>query len=179
MNSSGNRVGRGFNQISQKLFQAGYVFLLALVAIITFEVIARRILGAPTSWSFDISTYLMMLIIFLPVGYVTQIRRHISVSFLYDHVSPRARSIFDLIAPVLALGWGCVLTWQTGKLAYTSLKFGWTSGTQFDIPIGFLQIFGPIGGFFLCWEWARIIIHNVKMLSSGRTASRSGKDESL
>jgi TRAP-type C4-dicarboxylate transport system permease small subunit len=177
MNSAGKRVAGIINWISRTFFRAGYFFLLALVAIITMEVIARRVLGKPTSWSFDVSTYLMVLIIFLPVGYVTQIRRHISVTFLYDRVPPKTRSIFDVIAPVLALGWAGILTWQTGKLAYNSLRFGWTSGTQLDIPIGYLQLIVPLGAFFLCLEWTLILIYSITTLLSGRPAPGSPEKE--
>ena len=56
--------------ISQKLFYGSCFCQFALVFTVSYEVVSRGIFGIPTMWSFDISSYLMLLIIFLGVAYV-------------------------------------------------------------------------------------------------------------
>lgn len=178
MRSLGDFLAGGIRFLSRKLFYAGAVFLFILVILITLEVVARRFLGRPTSWSFEISTYLLSLIIFLPIAYVLQIRRHIAVSFLYDHLSNKGRSVLDLVAPVLALVWSVILTWQIGKLAYASLQHGWTSGTQLSVPIGYLQLVMAIGASLLCLEFVLLILSHVKLLLGRRNPAPPGKEVS-
>jgi TRAP-type C4-dicarboxylate transport system permease small subunit len=178
MKGSGSALEKMIQRLSRVLFYCGAVFLFLLMALITFEVIARRFLGQPTSWSFEVSTYLMAFIVFLPIAYVLQIRRHIAVSFLYDAVPRGTRVIMDLIAPILAFVWAACLAWQTGRQAYASLAHEWTSGTQLSVPVGYLQAFMFLGAFLLCLEFILLIISQVQIVLAGQIPEPKQKEAS-
>ncbi len=74
-----------------------------LAVLIGYEVISRYAFNAPTSWAFEISYMLMGTILMLAIAFCLQLRRHIRVDFVYDHVSPKTRAMIDFAGFVIFL----------------------------------------------------------------------------
>lgn len=158
---SGGPLTKTLRYISQKLFYGSCFCQFALVFTVSYEVVSRGIFGVPTMWSFDVSSYLMLLIIFLGVAYVFQINRYVRIDFLYDLLPIKGRRVIDVIEPLLSLVWIGILTWQTGKFAFRSLREGIGSGTELELPVGYIQMFMFIGAVLLLLQvllflWANI-----------------------
>jgi len=82
-------------------FSAGIIPVLSVL--IAYEVISRYAFQAPTPWAFEISYMLMGTCFLLAIAFCLQLRRHIRVDFLYDHVSPKKRASIDLMGFVFFL----------------------------------------------------------------------------
>ena len=67
-----------------------------LAVLMVYEVIARYAFRAPTSWAFEVSYMLMGTSLMLAIAFCMQVRRHIRVDFLYDHVSLKKKAMIDL-----------------------------------------------------------------------------------
>lgn len=148
-------------KINSKLFYVSCFCQFALVFAVSYEVVSRGIFSSPTMWSFDVSGCLMLFIIFLGVAYVYQINRYVKIDFLYDFLRPKGRRIIDIVEPLLSMVWIGILTWQTGKFAFDSLRDGTRSGTEMDFPVGYIQIVMFIGAVLLLLQillflWANI-----------------------
>ena len=74
-----------------------------LAVLITYEVISRYAFQAPTPWAFEISYMLMGTCFLLAIAFCLQLRRHIRVDFLYDHVSLKKRASIDFAGFVFLL----------------------------------------------------------------------------
>jgi TRAP-type mannitol/chloroaromatic compound transport system permease small subunit len=74
-----------------------------LAVLIAYEVISRYAFQAPTPWAFEISYMLMGTCFLLAIAFCLQLRRHIRVDFVYDHVSPKKRASIDLVGFVFFL----------------------------------------------------------------------------
>ncbi len=74
-----------------------------LAVLIAYEVISRYAFQAPTPWAFEISYMLMGTCFLLAIAFCLQLRRHIRVDFLYDHVSPKTRASIDFVGYVFFL----------------------------------------------------------------------------
>ncbi len=74
-----------------------------LAILITYEVVSRYAFSSPTSWAFEISYMLMGTVLMLAIAFCLQLRRHIRVDFLYDHVSPKKRAMIDFVGFVIFL----------------------------------------------------------------------------
>ncbi len=74
-----------------------------LAVLIVYEVISRYAFSAPTYWAFEISYMLMGTCLMLAIAFCLQLRRHIRVDFLYDHVSMKKRAMIDFIGFVFFL----------------------------------------------------------------------------
>ncbi len=87
-----------------KVFGGLSACLIPLLAVlIVYEVISRYAFSAPTYWAFEISYMLMGTCLMLAIAFCLQLRRHIRVDFLYDHVSMKKRAIIDIIGFVVFL----------------------------------------------------------------------------
>ena len=121
-----------------------------LAVLIAYEVIARYAFRAPTPWAFEISYMLMGTCFLLAIAFCLQLRRHIRVDFLYDHVSPKKRAtidfvgfVFFLLPMVLWCSWGL---WEYFLAAY---KVNEVSGESAWNPIIWPFKFVFAFGFYL------------------------------
>ncbi len=74
-----------------------------LAVLMVYEVVSRYAFRAPTSWAFEVSYMLMGTSLMLAIAYCMQMRRHIRVDFLYDHVSLKKRALIDFVGYVVFL----------------------------------------------------------------------------
>lgn len=122
-----------------------------LSVLIVYEVIARYAFSAPTSWAFEISYMLMGSCLMLAIGFCLQLRRHIRVDFLYDHVSIKKRAMIDLVGYVFFLlpmllwcSWGL---WEYFLEAYKANESSGESAWnpliwpfKYTFPVGFFLL---------------------------------------
>ena len=95
--------------------------IVALILAMVYEVISRYFLNAPTKWAFEMAYMLMGTSFMFGIAWCLQMRRHIRVDFVYDHVSPRYRAIIDLAGFLLLLPmllWLCAGLWDYFHQAY-------------------------------------------------------------
>lgn len=74
-----------------------------LALVVAFEVFSRYLLDSPTIWAYDTSLFIFGYIAALGGAYAQQQRAHINVDILYNKVSPRTKSIFNLFSFALAI----------------------------------------------------------------------------
>lgn len=74
-----------------------------LAGVVAFEVFSRYVLNHPTIWGYDTSLFIFGYIAALGGAYAQQQRAHINVDILYNKVSPRVKSLFNLFSFALAL----------------------------------------------------------------------------
>jgi len=87
-----------FNAAIGKIF-AWSIVVLTLV--ITYEVVSRRVMGAPTTWAFDAS-YMLYGLLFMAAGAYTLSRNgHVRGDFLYRQWAPRTQAGLDLVLYIL------------------------------------------------------------------------------
>ena len=87
-----------FNAAVGKLF-AWSIVVLTLV--ITYEVVSRRLIGAPTSWEF-VASYMLYGLLFMSAGAYTLSRNgHVRGDFLYRQWRPRTQAALDLVLYIL------------------------------------------------------------------------------
>jgi TRAP-type mannitol/chloroaromatic compound transport system permease small subunit len=75
--------------------------IVVLTLVITYEVLSRRIMGAPTTWAFDAS-YMLYGLLFMSAGAYTLSRNgHVRGDFLYRQWKPRTQAGLDLALYIL------------------------------------------------------------------------------
>jgi C4-dicarboxylate transporter DctQ subunit len=124
-----------------------------IVLFVTFsifiDVILRYFFNRPSIWITEVSTYLLLYIIFLGGAYTLQEGGHISVTFLHTFFKASAQKIIDLITLLLALSFSLVLLWQTSILTWTAFKESWTSPTMLNAPYAYIYVIMVFGSFLL------------------------------
>ena len=126
---------------------ASYLYLAATVAT-TYEVFARYIFNAPTDWAFEATIMLCSACYLVAGGYVTQRRRHIAITSLYDGASATRKRTLDIVATcfgLLAVGLLILASWRQAMM---SIQIVERTGSSWNPPLPALLkpliVFGAI-----------------------------------
>jgi TRAP-type mannitol/chloroaromatic compound transport system permease small subunit len=92
-----------------------------LIFVLAYEFTARYFFGAPTIWAYDFSYMLYGTLYMLGLGYTLLEDGHVKIEFFYDKMSPRKRSISDIV------GYLIFFFPAVGALFYYGIGFTWTS----------------------------------------------------
>ena len=96
-------VGKVIDYISFAAATLGGLLMLFLAAITNYEIFARFILGKPTTWTLEVSIYMLVWFSFLSLAYVQRIGRHIRVDLLTNHLGKQSKILWDLIGIVFSM----------------------------------------------------------------------------
>lgn len=140
------------DHVSRAIGAWSMVLIVALVAIVVFEVVMRRFLNAPTLWAFDVSYMLNGAIFLGAAGYALLNDAHVKVTFLSDRLPTRTRLIVNgvfylsLFAPVVGL-----LSFVAIREAYTAYATGTTERVSPWAPMIWPFYSGLAIGVFGLW----------------------------
>ena len=90
------RLAAGAARAHDLLTEAGLALAMAALAAITaayaYEVAARYFFGAPTRWSADLVSYLLLFAVFTAMPAVTASGAHVAVTVLLERLPPRGQA---------------------------------------------------------------------------------------
>jgi len=78
-------------------------FLIPVLGLVFFEVVARYVFKSPTMWTLDANYYMTGICIIIGGAYGLQVRQHIAMDVFYNMFPPRVKSVIDIIISVLLL----------------------------------------------------------------------------
>lgn len=96
------------------------VTLVCVIAVTSAYGVAQRLLGHPVSWAIELNELLQVALAFLPLAYVQNMGKHVSMELLQSmmgHAGRRAvRAIYSTVGGALATA----LAYSTGTVAMSS-----------------------------------------------------------
>jgi C4-dicarboxylate transporter DctQ subunit len=118
---------------------AGGVALIAITAIVTYDVIVR-FLGHPTMWATEVSGYLLIAVAILGAAETLRRNEHFGMTLLVDTFKPGLRRIVGLVVWCWVFLLICGLVIGMWSLIENSLMYGLRSYTIMQIPLVYPQI---------------------------------------
>lgn len=106
-----------FERLAAAIAAVAAVLILAMSLWITYDVLARNLLGWASPWAFDLSEYALVWMTFLGAPWVLMQDRHVRIEILVDVLPARLQRLLGLVVCLVALGVCAVLTWRTGIAA--------------------------------------------------------------
>ncbi|MFC0385637.1 TRAP transporter small permease subunit [Muricoccus vinaceus] len=95
------RILLGIDRLSTFVGQTFAWCIVALTGVVTYEVVARYVFRAPTTWGYDV-TYMLYGTLFMMAGaYALSRNGHVRGDFLYRMMAPRRQASLDLVLYVL------------------------------------------------------------------------------
>ncbi len=114
----------------------GAWLVIPLFLIMGYEVFARFVLDLPTFWAYEFAYMITGSHFVLGIAYVTKMRAHIRVDFLYASFPLRVQAAIDSIVYALFLlpvaSW---MTWRLGIVALDAYRVGEVSGESAWNPV--------------------------------------------
>lgn len=136
--------------------------LLAIGAIVVYEVAARYVFDAPTIWVQEISVYLLLVCAFLGFAPTMHAGEHIRIDLLVKRFGARARSALEFATCLAIAAFAAIAAWGGYETVRQSLRYGRRSLTLLAVPLWIPQLVVPLGMLLLlaavllrAWQAAR------------------------
>lgn len=131
------------DKLSQVSLYISMSSIVAMTAIISYQVIARYFFNSSPAWSERLSLVLLGYLVFFGAAVGVHERFHIRIDALRDAVSPRLAKLFDVVANFAVVCAGIVMVIAGVQLTTTLWPFDIPS---LGIPRGLALLPIPIAG---------------------------------
>jgi len=136
--------------IAGVMHKIGLAVLLLMMFLTVGDVLGRYFLAKPIPGTFEVTNFMLALLVFLTLGY-TQLRKgHISIDVMMLRLSPRTQAIIDSITCLASLVLFCLVIWQTAVHA-RRLYIGHEVSGILSWPIYPFIIVAAIGILLFCF----------------------------
>jgi len=142
--------------------------ILPMTFIVLYEVCCRRLLNSPTSWAFDMTTYVFGAYFILGLGYVELHGRHIRIDIISQQLPKKIQLWLRILTfPAFFLPFVASLTWAGFELAADSWAM-WEHGqSAWRPPIYPIKTILPIGAFLLLIQGFSSFVKDIRKLKGG------------
>ncbi len=144
--------------------------ILIVAFIVVYEIIMRGLLGSPTEWVLEISTYLIIVAGFLGFAVAFRDGAHIGVDILTSHFSPRLGAAVRLLMTAIAVFLFFIFMTESTDMVMASYKYNKLSPSILRFPLYIPQISMVVGSALLMLELIRRIILDIYFLVTGKLA---------
>lgn len=155
------RFGRAMTQVERALGALASVLLLALLALMTVEVVARYAFGRSTLMADEYGGYAMTWMTMLGAVHLLRADRHLTMTWVLDKMSPAGRNAAGLVAALVGLGISVVFLYATATLVWTSWRFHTKSIQPSGTPLAWPQLVLPLGYLLLCVAYLEEILRRL------------------
>ena len=139
----------------------GMTLLIPLMLLTTGDILGRKFLSKTIPGTFEISEYILAVFILLGAAYTQQVKGHVGVDFVTSKLSPRVRTLCEILTTLLSLFIIAIVIWQ-GFLEGIREK---TVSDMLRIPQYPFRLLVSIGGFLLWLEILIDLVHSIGKLS--------------
>ncbi len=135
----------------------GMIFVLPLMILTTADVVGRGFFNKPIAGTFELSEYMLAVIILLGAAYTQQVKGHVAVDFLTIKFSKKNQLLSQALTLFLSLIIVALVAWQGFKLGLE--ETGVTD--QLRVPRAPFKILVGFGGVLL---WVQILFDFIDTL---------------
>ncbi|WP_206050352.1 TRAP transporter small permease [Oceaniglobus ichthyenteri] len=123
----------------------GQLVLAFMVVTICYDALMRYAFTAPTSWSLEINTFLIIYLAVMTAADVQRTDSHIRITFFADMMPGAAqRAVRALIGIVGAVFCG-IMAWRGYLMAASAFEYGERVSSSFGTPVGIPYALVPVG----------------------------------
>ncbi len=150
--------------------------ILALAGFTVANVIGRFVFDRSIYFMEELSEFLMVLITFFGLGYVTRMGRHIRMTALYDQLPPRARKLLMIVIAAVTAAVMLVLAWYALEYVQrTAARGKVTPALQVPLYLAYIPV---VLGFTLSGvQYLLTVLRNLDLHDPRVFASFSAVDE--
>lgn len=144
---------------------AGFVAVLAMVAMVVVGITARYVFNYPLHFVAEYTGYADTAVIFLALSWVLRHATHIRINLVVNALPKQAAHYLDMATILVSLGVVIVLAIATTGLAMNSFATGLRSWSIMATPQGPVQLIMPIGLGLFAIQIMIEIVHRIKARS--------------
>lgn len=134
------------------------VMIVVMVLLTDWGTITRYFLRSPATWTYPITTYLLLYSTYLALAYTLQKAGHVRVEFLVEMLPPVAQRWVDRLGHVLGAGVTAVLFYQAWRLFTRHLREGQLDISMLGTPLWILTVGLVIGLALMLVTYAFVLV---------------------
>jgi TRAP-type C4-dicarboxylate transport system permease small subunit len=142
---------------SHGLSRIGCVALLLMMGLTVVDVAGRFLFNSPILGSFEITQYLVVILVFSFVGYAQSRKVHVNVDLLVNSFPRKVQAAVDLFNYLVCLLLMAVVTWMGVLKAFDSMASG-DKPMNLSVPQYPFVFFLALGCAVMCIEFFRDIL---------------------
>ena len=100
---------------SSALSYVGAFSLFTMMCLTTVDVVGRYIFNRPITGVFELTEYLVLILIFSFIGYTQSKKGHVAVDILLPVLPPRLKKLIDVANHLVCLALMGLITWMGGE----------------------------------------------------------------
>lgn len=161
-----DRIFNGISSLDEKLAEvAGWVVVLMMLTI-SYDVLMRYLFNAPTSWSFEVNRYMLIMVVFIGGGWALPSGGHVSVDIFTENIPGKKKIILDIVTSVMAGAYVLIFLYQSTYFTYEAWEQNIRSTEYLAWPLWPIRIFLVVGAAMLFLEYVIRILKNCLVLFS-------------
>ena len=127
---------RGIDRVGLFVGRATMMMILAMTAVMLYEVFLRYVVEKPTLWANELTLWIAGFVFLCSGFYAMQQRSHIRITLLYEAVPRNVQRVFDVISAAMVVIFAAGLVFGSYKQVFLVKFQKWEMfGTAFDPPI--------------------------------------------
>jgi len=119
-------IPRAIDALNEKVGVYGSYLILPLVGVVVYEVFMRYVFDAPTSWAFEMTTFIYGVHFMLALGYAHKYDGHVAIDVFEARLPASKRVLLRIISNLV------IFLPTIGLLTIWSIKYAATSWHQWE-----------------------------------------------
>ena len=136
---------RGWDGLLAVLRWTSMAVLAFMMLTICYDAIMRYLFAAPTSWSLEINSFLLVYLAVVGAGEAQRHDAHIRITFFIDKLPGRVKALIALLTGFIGMTFCTILVWRGGLMALQSFEYGERVSSAFGTPLVYPYALLPIG----------------------------------
>ncbi len=152
------------------LSKLGCVSLCAMMGLTVIDVVGRYVFNAPILGAFEITSFLVSILVFSFLGYAQSQKSHVTVDLLVNIFPQKVQSVVKLFNYIIGFFIMILISWKGFEKAVESMEAG-DSPMNLAVPIHPFVFFLAFGCGIMCIEFLRDILRTIVKLKEKETLS--------
>ncbi len=161
-----DRIIRFIDRLSEWSGKITSYSLLAMIAILSIEVLMRYVFNSPTIWAHELTMYLFAATVMLGGAYALLNDGHVKMDIIYTRLSDRKKAILDIVTFLFFVIFIGALLWKGSDIACKSIKVMEKSDSAWSPYIWPSRLIVAIGALLLLLQGLVNFIKNIIYLFS-------------
>lgn len=140
---------RVISPVARVFNSAGVGILMVMMSLTVVDVFLRFVFNKPIVGAYEMSEFMMVILVFFALAYTETIKGHVKVDILVSRFPPRAQAVIDSITYFTGLGVLVLIVWQNFVLGKVKLIAGDITGS-IPLPVGHFHIVIVVGAALFC-----------------------------
>ena len=119
-------LSRAIDALNEKVGTYSSYLVLPLIGAVIYEVFMRYVFNAPTSWGFEMTTFLYGMHFMLGLGDALRTNNHVCIDIFESKLPAKKRAVLRIITSF------CLFIPAIGFMTFGAIKYAFTSWAMFE-----------------------------------------------